>query len=123
MLKAPAEAGTYEIRYYHPELNAILASRMIEVKVKPIAISAPDHVAAGAPFVVKWTGPAVQFDEIRLTPAGGGAAIASARVSKTGRPVAFDAPLTAGTYEVSYHVAAEDGTGASATLVVDPPPR
>ncbi len=121
MLKAPAEAGTYEIRYYHPELNAILASRMIEVKVKPIAISAPDHVAAGAPFVVKWTGPAAQFDEIRLTPAGGGAAIASGRVSKTGRPVAFDAPLMAGTYEVSYHVAAEDGTGASATLVVDPP--
>jgi Ca-activated chloride channel family protein len=119
-LKAPAEAGTYEIRYYHPELNAILASRTIDVTVTPVSVSAPASVAAGAPFQIAWTGPAAPFDEIRILPAGGGP-IAAIRVSKTGRPVSLEAPLQAGSYEAQYHVAAEDNVGASTHFTVDPP--
>lgn len=120
-LKAPTEAGTYEIRYYHPELNAILATRTIDVTVKPVTVTPPANVPAGAPFSVSWSGPAAPFDEIRIVRAGTVTPLAALRVSKSGHPVEFDAPLEAGRYEAQYHVAAEDTVGASAPFVVDPP--
>jgi len=120
-IKAPAEAGTYEIRYYHPELNAILAVRMIDVTVKPVSVEVPAHVPAGAPFEIAWSGPGTAFDEIQVGPASGGADIAVLRVTKNGRPVALEAPLEPGTYEARYHLAAEDTIAARASFVVDPP--
>ncbi|MCX5497465.1 VWA domain-containing protein [Kaistia dalseonensis] len=122
-LISPSEAGTYEIRYYHPELNAVLSSRTLEVTTKPVSVMAPDHIAAGAPLSVSWSGPAAPFDELQIVPVDGlgTTKIASATVNKSGQPILFDAPIQAGTYEIRYHQAADDQIGASARITVDPP--
>lgn len=122
-LTAPAEAGTYEVRYYHPELNAVLASRTIEVTTKPISISAPARVAAGAPMIINWSGPAAAFDAVQLALAGSPATskVTSVTVNKGRQAVIIDAPIDPGVYEVRYHEADDDQIGASATVTVDPP--
>lgn len=122
-MKAPTEAGTYEIRYYHPELNAVLATRTLDVSTEPVTVTAPAHVAAGSPFTVAWTGPAALFDEIWITPQNGPAAtkVASGKIKKDGKPIAFDAPLEAGVYEARYHSAADDKIGATSVFTVDRP--
>lgn len=119
-LTAPTEAGTYELRYFHPALNAVLATRPIEVAMRPVSVTVPAHVAAGAPFSIGWTGPAAEFDEIRIASAAE-PKVASAKVKRDGRPVVLDAPLEAGTYEAQYHQAAENSTGASVRFTVDAP--
>lgn len=122
-LQAPAEAGNYEIRYYHPTLNVVLATRPLEVDIKPVTVAVPAHVAAGAPIEIDWTGAAAAGDEIRITPQGAAPDIRllAARVSRDGLPVSLDAPLEAGAYEARYVSAADGTVSATANFTVDPP--
>jgi Ca-activated chloride channel family protein len=122
-LTAPAEAGTYEIRYYHPELNAVLATRPLEVTTMPVTVAGPASTPAGGRVVVNWTGPAATFDEIRIAPVNSAvdAKISSTKVVKGNRSVTLDAPLEGGSYEIRYHLAADDTITAKAPLTVEPP--
>ncbi len=121
-MMAPAEAGTYEIRYYHPALDAVLATRVLDVAMRPVTVSAPARTPAGAPMTIAWTGPAAQFDEIWITPANGDETkLASVPVKHNFRPVSLDAPLEPGLYEVRYHSAADNATAAKVQFTVDPP--
>ncbi len=121
-MTAPAEAGTYELRYYHPALNAVLATRVLDVGMRPVTVSAPARSPAGAPMTIAWTGPAAQFDEIWITPANGSdTKLASAPIKHNFKPVSLDAPLEPGLYEVRYHSAADNTTAAKVQFTVDPP--
>ncbi|WEK52380.1 MAG: VWA domain-containing protein [Candidatus Kaistia colombiensis] len=120
-LRAPAEAGTYEIRYYHPELNVVLATQSIDVEVRPTAVTVPDHVGAGAPFSVSWSGPAAAADAIEIAPELTDTKLASLKVNKDGRALTFTAPTTAGRYEARYRSAADHTIAARASFTVDPP--
>ncbi|WP_169516650.1 vWA domain-containing protein [Kaistia adipata] len=122
-LRAPAEAGVYELRYYHPKLNVVLAARPIEVDVKPVTVGVAERIGAGAPLTVNWTGPAAAKDELQIAPLDAAPAIklASLPVNKDGRALTFIAPTTPGRYEARY-LSGEDGAIAAKTaFTVDPP--
>lgn len=122
-LRAPAEPGTYEIRYYHPQLNVVLATQSIEVDIKPTTIRVADRVGAGAPLIVNWSGPAAAKDEIQIAPldaAASGEPVAIA-VNKDGRALVFTAPTMPGRYEARYLSAADGAVAAKASFTVDPP--
>ncbi|WP_156830855.1 vWA domain-containing protein [Kaistia granuli] len=122
-LRAPTEAGTYEIRYYHPQLNVVLATQSIEVEVRPTTVLVDDHVGAGAPLKVSWSGPAAAKDEIRIAPldAADSSKLDAIPVNKDGRALTFIAPTAPGRYEARYLSAADDAITAKATFTVDPP--
>ncbi|WP_201403144.1 VWA domain-containing protein [Kaistia sp. 32K] len=122
-LRAPTEAGTYEIRYYHPKLNVILATQSIEVDVKPTTVTVDEHVGAGAPLKVVWSGPASSKDEIRIAPVGAapGTKLAAIPVNKDGRALTFIAPTAAGRYEARYLSAEDNAVAATASFTVDAP--
>ncbi|WP_336799339.1 vWA domain-containing protein [Kaistia sp. MMO-174] len=120
-LRAPAEPGTYEVRYYHPELNVVLATQSIDVEVQPTTVAVPEHVGAGAPFSVAWSGPAVASDAIEIAPELAETKLASLKVNKDGRALTFTAPIAAGRYEVRYRSAADNSVAASTVFTVDPP--
>jgi len=120
-LRAPAEPGTYEIRYYHPELNVILATQSIEVDVRPTTVTAPDRVGAGAPFSVAWSGPAAASDVIEIAPEAASTKLAAISVNKDGRALTFTAPIAPGRYEVRYRSAADQTIAAKAGFTVDAP--
>ncbi|HWJ75259.1 MAG TPA: VWA domain-containing protein [Kaistia sp.] len=120
-LTAPAEAGTYELRYYHPELNAVLATRVLDVAMRPVTVSAPARVPAGTPMTIGWTGPAAASDAIWITAANSETELASVGVRHNFKPVMLDAPLEPGLYEVHYHSAADNNTAAKVQFTVDPP--
>lgn len=122
-LRAPTEAGVYELRYYHPKLNVVLASRPIEVEVKPVTVSVAERIGAGAPLTVNWTGPAAAKDELQIAPLDASPAIklAALPVNKDGLALPFIAPTTPGRYEARYVSAADGAIAAKATFTVDPP--
>ncbi|MCX5579611.1 vWA domain-containing protein [Kaistia terrae] len=120
-LRAPAEPGTYEIRYYHPQLNVILATQSIEVDVRPTTVNTPERVGAGAPFSVAWSGPAAPSDAIEISPEGADTKLAVAHVNKDGRALTLTAPITPGRYEARYRSAVDNTVAAKASFTVDPP--
>lgn len=120
-MQAPAEAGTYEIRYYHPELNAVLATKTLDVAMRPVTVSAPARVPAGAPMTIAWTGPAERFDEIWITKAGDPTRLDGVGLRHNGKSVTLDAPLQPGSYEVLYHSATDNTVPAKVAITVDPP--
>lgn len=120
-LRAPAEPGTYELRYYHPELNVILATQAIEVELRPTTIAVPERVGAGAPFRVRWSGPAAASDSIEIAPEAASSKLATIGVNKDGRDLTFTAPVAPGRYEVRYRSAADETVAAKASFTVDPP--
>lgn len=121
-LRAPAEPGTYEIRYYHPELNVILATQAIEVDVRPTTVTVAERIGAGAPFSVSWSGPAAASDLLEIAPEGTtDTKLAATGVSKDGRDITFTAPIATGRYEVRYRSAADNTIAAKASFTVDPP--
>lgn len=121
MMTAPAEAGSYEIRYFDAKLNAVLATRVIDVALRPVSVSAPARIQAGAPMTINWTGPAARFDEIWITRAGEDARLDGVAVKRKANVVIIDAPLEPGAYEVRYHSAVDSATAAKVRFTVDRP--
>ena len=122
MLTAPAEAGTYEVRYVLGAGDRTLASAPITVVASAevaTTVAPPSEVAAGARFQVAWTGPDASRDYVTIVPAGAPeGTYLSWTYTRNGSPATLTAPREPGAYEVRYVEGAGDRTLASAPITV-----
>jgi Ca-activated chloride channel family protein len=104
ILRAPTQAGSYEIRYVSAQTRKQLASVTFEVTPASATLSFPERVHAGEPLNIEWSGPGNSGDRIVWVDA-------EAKTSKFGHyayaksgasPVALVAPVSPGNYEVQY---------------------
>ncbi|MDZ7706125.1 MAG: VWA domain-containing protein [Trueperaceae bacterium] len=102
-LRAPVEAGAYEVRYQSDYSDEVFASAPVSVVAADYAVDAPDEVVTGAAFQVMWQGPNNQGDYITIVEAGAEeGAYTSYAYTRSGNPVTITAPLEPGEYEVRY---------------------
>jgi Ca-activated chloride channel family protein len=102
-LVAPAEEGTYEVRYASGLSGQALAQATLTVKKPEATLEAPERVTAGERVEVVWTGPNLGDDIVALAPAGAGAEEYTAFAeTAAGSPATLRAPSSPGGYEVRY---------------------
>ena len=120
-LRAPDEAGAYEVRYLTAQTYATLASTPIAVTAISASITAPPEGVAGESVAVGWQGPNNPHDYIAIVTKGAregdsGAYAYTAR----GNPTKVLTPLAAGDYEVRYVTGQSHATLARASLRLTP---
>ncbi|MCB1233024.1 MAG: hypothetical protein KDN19_22455, partial [Verrucomicrobiae bacterium] len=103
-VKAPEEAGDYEIRYVTGQKGKTLASAPLIVESVSATVSGPESVVAGSEFAVEWTGPKNQGDYVTIVEKG--AEIGKYRdyfyTKNTESPGKLRAPETAGEHEIRF---------------------
>jgi hypothetical protein len=103
-LTAPAEAGSYEARYYDAS-GQLRGQAELEVAEFPVTLSAPNPFGAGYDTEIVWTGPAAPGDMIQMVdPASG---VVLAETPAQGQPGATNraslrVPERPGQYQVRY---------------------
>ena len=120
-LRAPEQAGDYEIRYLTGQSYATLATTKISVTAANATVKGPTTAVAGSPFAVAWTGPNNQHDFINIVPKGAreGESGGWAYTSK-GSPAQMQAPLNPGEYELRYSLGQSYATLARASIQITP---
>jgi Ca-activated chloride channel family protein len=105
-IRAPLEAGDYELRYVLLEGEEVAASQPIKVTDVQASLSAPGGVAAGQTFRVTFSGPRNSNHWIGIIPAGGdGSEYRSwSYLPETDNAVELNAPDEPGTWEIAYVV-------------------
>lgn len=109
-MTAPATPGDYELRYYNGHNSAVLATLPLKVLDAEVALQAPEQVDMASTFVVTWTGPGAQYDEVQVwdprARAGSGKVVDNQRVQSAKtfeqRTVTLTAPATPGEYTLRY---------------------
>lgn len=102
-LRAPDEAGEYEVRYLTGGQNLTLGSTPVIVGGVSASVTAPASVAAGAGIDVKWTGPNNKGDFITIVPKGTPEKKYEKYVyTARGNPGKLTAPDAPGEYEIRY---------------------
>ena len=118
-LKAPDEPGAYELRYLTGATYRTLARHAVTVTATSATLTAPDSVAAGAPFDVSWTGPDNQNDFVTIVPAGSkDDAYDDYQYTRGGPVLTLRAPDAPGDYELRYLTGASSRKLASRPIVV-----
>ena len=102
-LRAPFEAGQFEIWYVSGSTDDRLARRPITILPLEITLEAPQSVERGADFEVVWTGPDVLGDYITIM-AEGETTWTGESYQDTwhGSPVTLTAPAANGSYLIWY---------------------
>lgn len=98
-LTIPFHAGTYELRYRFRDRETIL-TQPLTVTQAPLALNAPDTVAAGAEFQVTWEGPNAPGDNVQIAVVNG--RYLGYSYTKEGNPLTLRAPDAPGQYELRY---------------------
>lgn len=121
-MSAPVEPGDYELRYWSGASREVLASTTLVVMPSLVSLQPPERVMGGARFAVAWQGPGAPRDEIHLVRPGAdpGAYLAFGRIQPDGGPIAIDAPLEPGAYELRYWSGEGRAVLATATLTIEP---
>ena len=100
-LRAPAEAGDYEVRVLGAQSPyPTLARRAVRFESVAASLEAPERVEAGATFTVRWTGPAYDRDFVAIGDKQHPYIVYA--YTRTGNPIALRAPDQAGDYELRY---------------------
>ncbi|MCB1518890.1 MAG: VWA domain-containing protein [Hyphomicrobiaceae bacterium] len=103
IVTAPAELGTYELRYVHNDTNSVLARQPIEVVEAVAALKAPKELNEGQEFEVNWQGPDNARDYVTIVAVGADeGTYGSYFYTGNGNPGTLVAPETAGDYEIRY---------------------
>ncbi len=104
-----AEPGRYELRYWHGELQRVLARQPIELVAAEVSLDAPVQVPIGLTFVVRWQGPGAVRDDVQLVAAGAAAAGEVIRRQRLNQDRGFErreaslqAPTEPGSYLLRY---------------------
>jgi hypothetical protein len=121
-LRAPEDAGAYEIRYLEsqPPYNT-LARQKLTVAPVQASVQVPQQVEAGAQFEVTWDGPNNPQDFISLRDPQGNPSERkwiSYVYTRKGSPVRMTAPDKPGTYEIRYQTGVKYYTLATANIIV-----
>ena len=101
-----AEPGRYELRYWHGELQRVLARQPIELVAAEVALDAPAQVPIGSTFVVRWQGPGAGRDDLQITAVGDSGVIRRQRLNQDRgfeqREASLEAPTEPGRYRLRY---------------------
>lgn len=118
-LVAPAESGSYELRYVLDEGHRTLASVPVEVIESEVSVVAPAQVAQGARFEVSWSKSMHGSDYVTIVPAGSkdGARANHIRVGSK-LEGSLVAPADPAMYEVRYVLNEGHRTLATTTVEV-----
>jgi hypothetical protein len=120
-LRAPEQAGEYEVRYLTGQDNTTLASTKVAVTAATASLKAPNAAVAGSLFDVTWTGPNNQRDFINLVPKGAREGTSGSwEYTGNGSPAKMRAPLEPGDYELRYSLGQSYATLASAPIKITP---
>ncbi len=121
-LRAPAEAGMYEVRYVLNEGNKTLATAMIEVVQAQVEVTAPAQATTGATFDVAWSNTISKHDYITIVSAGADEGTRRNHIrAGADSGGSLTAPAGPGLYEVRYVLNEGNKTLATAMIeVVEP---
>ena len=119
-LRAPEQAGDYEVRYLTGQTYATLASAKIAVDRCQCHRERPATAVAGSTFAVTWTGPNNQRDFINLVPKGAREGESGAGRTRLGHPAQMQAPLNPGEYELRYSLGQSYATLARTSIQITP---
>ncbi|QGX99395.1 VWA domain-containing protein [Roseovarius faecimaris] len=102
-LRAPADAGLYELRYVDRSTTATLGAAPIEIVEPEITISAPEGVITGAAFEVSYTGAVNKDDYVTIVPVGADErSYGNYQTVRDKSERTLRAPAEPGLYEVRY---------------------
>jgi len=102
-LKAPAEPGTYEVRYILGNGTLLLAKAPIVIGEVSAQVQPPASASAAAEFEVIWQGPANDGDYISIAePSSPAGTYDNYAYTRHGNPAKLKAPAEPGDYEVRY---------------------
>ena len=119
MLQAPAEPGTYEVRYILGLDNKLLAKAPIEIKAVGASVQAPAEASAAQKIKVSWTGPGSQGDYISIARADQDpGSYEHYTYVNTGNPLLLQAPAEPGQYEVRYILGLDNKLLAKAAITI-----
>lgn len=128
-LKAPGNAGRYEMRYVlaAPDGRKVLIRVPLEVTPATASVAFPQQVSGGTVLNIAWTGPVAQGDYLDIVPitqssVGGEMAYFYVQNSPDGETAEMVAPARPGSYQVRYILAAPDGAKAIASQPLDVTP-
>lgn len=121
-VRAPSEAGEYEVRYVLGRGNRLLAKAPVTVNPVTAEVTPPAAAATGTEFHVTWRGPGYPEDVVSIAradqPPAGHVTYASVR---KGNPLKLRAPKEPGTYEVRYILGRGNRLLAKAPLTITAP--
>ncbi len=121
-LRAPADPGLYEVRYFLNIDKRTIASRQIEVSDPQVTLQAPDSALTGADFDVSWTGTVSTQDYITIVPMGADEGeFGNYIVVREASSNSLKAPADTGMYEVRYVLREGNKTLASETIEISAP--
>jgi Ca-activated chloride channel family protein len=102
-----AEPGRYELRYWHGELQRVLARQSIELVAAAVSLEAPAQVPIGATFVVRWQGPGAGRDDVQIATVDDVQVMRRQRLNQDRgfeqREVSLQAPTEPGRYLLRYY--------------------
>jgi Mg-chelatase subunit ChlD len=120
-LRAPDEAGAYQVRYHLGQSYRVIAARPVTVGGAGATLDAPPNAPAGSEVAVAWTGPDHPNDFISIDAAGAPARdYGEYAYTKDGSPVKLRVPDGAGEYAVRYHTGQTYAVLAERPLRADP---
>ncbi|WP_435101631.1 VWA domain-containing protein [Arhodomonas sp. AD133] len=106
MLRAPGKPGGYEVRYVSEERRKVLGKSPVEIVDATVELDAPEHVAVGTRFDVKFDTTVAPQDFLTIVPAeADDSEIDDHQRARQGSPAELVAPGEAGEYEVRYVLA------------------
>lgn len=121
-LLAPADPGSYELRYQsESDPNTVLARVPVTVgDPVPVTLEAPDEASPGDTIEVRWTGPGGPSDYLTIVDAGApDGEYGAYAYTRDGSPLALPVPAEPGRYEIRYQSdRSEVGVLARRTLTV-----
>ncbi|MET0660341.1 MAG: VWA domain-containing protein [Steroidobacteraceae bacterium] len=120
-LRAPDEAGEYELRYLTAQSYKTLATAKLTVTAINASVQAPAEAVAGTTFGVKWQGPNNPQDYITIVAkAAREGSYGNYTYTTRGNPLNVLAPLGAGEYEVRYATGQSNSTLARQPIRILP---
>lgn len=120
-LRAPDQAGEYEVRYLTAQTSSTLASAKVVVTAVTASLQAPAEAIAGTRFEVQWQGPNNPRDYITIVEKSAREGVSgNYTYTARGNPLTVLAPLTAGEYELRYSTAQSHATLARQAIRITP---
>lgn len=120
-MRAPDEAGTYELRYLTGQRRETLTTLQITVEAVSASLEAAPVVAAGAFVTVTWQGPDYGNDFVTIVPVGTTEGnYANYTKTSKGQPLELRVPDKPGDYELRYVADHSRKTLASLPITVTP---
>jgi Ca-activated chloride channel homolog len=121
-LRAPTEAGSYEIRYNSGSGGRTLASQNIELTAIAYSVIGPQTATAGSSIQVSWVGPNNPRDYVTIVPKGAPlGSYTSYFYTRDANPGILNTPLQPGEYELRYATEISPApTLASQVIVLTP---